>query len=85
MASIPVMPRLIRARDNRNAPLVEPGRGELTLSYFNLLRLRAGEARTLDAPSCELLCVVLSGQAEIAAGGTSFERVGRPGAQEDYF
>jgi 5-deoxy-glucuronate isomerase len=47
------------------------------LSYFNLLRLRAGESHTLDVPRCELLCVVLSGQAEIAAGGTSFARVGR--------
>ncbi len=27
-----VMPKLIRARDNRNAPIVEPGRGDLTLT-----------------------------------------------------
>ncbi|MEY4940997.1 MAG: hypothetical protein RIQ93_2732, partial [Verrucomicrobiota bacterium] len=25
------MPKLIRARENRNAPLVEPGRGDATL------------------------------------------------------
>ena len=71
------MPQLLRAIDNRNAPLVSPGRGPLALSYFNLLRLRAGESVTLDVPSCELLCVVLAGQAEIAAGGKSFDRVGR--------
>jgi len=70
------MPQLLRASDNRHTPLVEPGRGLLALSYFNLLRLHAGESHTLSAPHCELLCVVLSGQAEIAAGGTSFERVG---------
>ena len=71
------MPRLLRARDNHNQPLVQLRDGVLELSYFNVLRLRAGESHTLEAPGCELLCVVLSGQAEIAAGGTSFERVGR--------
>jgi len=71
------MSQLLRATDNRNHPLVEPGRGPTSLCYFNLLRLRAGEAHTLDVPSCELLCVVLTGQAEIAAGGTSFDQVGR--------
>lgn len=71
------MPRLIRAFDNQNRPLVAP-RGEVTaLSYFNLLRLRAGESHTLEVPGCELLCVVLSGKADIAAGGTTFEQVGR--------
>ena len=71
------MPRLLRARDNQNRPLVQAHDGPLALSYFNLLRLRAGESHTLEVPGCELLCVVMSGQAEIAAGGTSFERVGR--------
>lgn len=71
------MPQLLRARDNHNQPLIEPASGPLALTYFNLLRLRAGESHTLSVPGCELLCVVLSGQAEIAAGGTSFSRVGR--------
>ena len=35
------MPQLLRATDNRNAPLVEPDKGTLALSYFNLLWLRA--------------------------------------------
>ncbi len=71
------MNRLLPARDNHNQPLVQPRDGSLERSYFNLLRLRAGESHTLEVPGCELLCVVLTGQAEIAAGGTSFERVGR--------
>jgi 5-deoxy-glucuronate isomerase len=71
------MPKLIRSRDNRNAPLVEPGRGDLTLSYFNLLRLDAGQAKTIDVPSCELLCVVLSGRADIAACAQEFKNIGR--------
>lgn len=70
------MPQFLRAHDNHNRPLVEPGGGPLALSYFNLLRLRAGESHTFSVPRCEVLCVVLSGQAKIAAGGASFERVG---------
>lgn len=71
------MAKLIRAVDNRNAPIVEPGAGTLTLSYFNLLRLSAGQTQTLDVPQCELLCVVLSGRADIAACTQDFKNVGR--------
>ncbi|MES2693380.1 MAG: 5-deoxy-glucuronate isomerase [Verrucomicrobiota bacterium] len=71
------MPKLIRARDNRNIPLLEPGPRDPGLIYFNLLRLRAGEAVTLDVPRCELLCVVLSGRADIAACAQEFKNIGR--------
>jgi 5-deoxy-glucuronate isomerase len=71
------MPKLIRARDNHNAAIVEPGRGTLMLTYFNLLRLQAGQAYTLDVPKCELLCVVLSGRADIAAATQEFKNIGR--------
>lgn len=71
------MSMLIRARDNRNQPIVVPGRGEPTLTYFNLLRLNAGQAVTLDEPSCELLCVVLAGRADIAACAQEFKNIGQ--------
>jgi 5-deoxy-glucuronate isomerase len=71
------MPQLLRARDNRNLPLVEPGRGALALSYFNLLRLKAGESLTLEVADCEVLCAVLTGRADIAAGAQEFKSVGR--------
>ena len=49
----------------------------MRLSYFQLLRLRAGERRTISVPGCELLCVVLSGRADIEVDGVSFAGVGR--------
>lgn len=70
------MPHLIRATDNRNLPLVEPGKGSLSLSYFNLLRLRRGEFTVLRVPGCELLAVVLSGQVRIVVDGQEFDQVG---------
>jgi 5-deoxy-glucuronate isomerase len=71
------MPHLLRANANRHAPIVEPGQAAVSLCYFNLLRLRAGESVTVDVPSCELLCVVLAGRADIAACAQEFKNVGR--------
>ena len=71
------MPRLLRARDNRNLALVEPGVGRLALSYFNVLRLATGETHTLNVPRCELLTVVLSGAADIVVGDQEFKNIGR--------
>jgi 5-deoxy-glucuronate isomerase len=70
------MPQLLRATDNRNTPLVEPGRGILSLSYFNLLRLAAGQSHTLETAGCETVCVVLSGRADIAACAQEFKGIG---------
>lgn len=70
------MAKLIRASDNRQEPIAEPGRDGMTLCYFNLLRLHAGQAHTLEVPGCEILCVVLSGRADIAACAQEFKNVG---------
>ena len=69
--------RHLRAFDNRNRALVAPQSGLLALSYFNVLRLRAGESLTLTVPGCELLCVVLAGAADVSVAGQAFEDVGR--------
>jgi 5-deoxy-glucuronate isomerase len=71
------MAQLLRAFDNGNRPLAEPGSGPLSLVYFNLVRLQAGASHTFSVPDCETICVVLSGQADIAAGAQKFQHVGR--------
>lgn len=73
------MPKLVRAAEkhDNNRPVVAPGDSTLPLTYFQLLRLQAGESVTLDVPSCELLCVVLSGRADIAACAQEFKNVGK--------
>jgi 5-deoxy-glucuronate isomerase len=45
--------------------------------YFNLLNLSAGEPIRLRVPGHELLCVVLSGEVDIEAGGRRFANVGQ--------
>ena len=71
------MAKLIRAAQHRTGPIVEPGAGTLTLSYFSVLRLAAGETRTVEVPGCEVLAVVLSGRADVAACAQEFRNVGR--------
>jgi len=71
------MSRLIRSSDNHNQPIVTPHGDVTQVSYFNLLRLRAGESHALEVPGCELLYVVLSGQADIKVGAQTFSGVGR--------
>jgi 5-deoxy-glucuronate isomerase len=67
----------LRAHDNSNRPIVEPGQGLLARSYFNLLRLAAGQRVTADVPGCEVLCVVMSGAADISVAHAAFGRVGQ--------
>lgn len=70
------MAELIRAYDNRNAAIVRPG-GTLALTYFNLVRLAAGEVHRERVEGCELCAVVLSGNMNVRAGGVEFARVGQ--------
>lgn len=65
----------IPAHDNGNQPIVAPG-GRLSLIYFNLLRLGAGERHTLDLGGLEAHLVPLSGSVDIRIGDDFFPRVG---------
>ncbi len=71
------MPDLIRRSDNKNQPIITPGRGPLRLTYFNLVRLAKGEEYRVRVDGVETLYAVLSGNADIEAGGSSFRDVGR--------
>jgi 5-deoxy-glucuronate isomerase len=67
----------LRAYANRNQPIVAAGRTATDLCYFNLLRLRAGEAAPVMVPGFETVFVVLSGCADVMVGSTEFAGVGR--------
>lgn len=70
------MLRLLRSSADPAHPIVGPGTTLLDLCYFDRLLLRAGETRTIAVPGFELLAVVLSGRATIAAGSEVFAEVG---------
>ncbi len=69
------MPLHLRARVNRNQPIVV-GESPAELCYFNLLRLRGGESTSVAVPGYETMFVVMSGRADITVGSRSFQGVG---------
>ena len=71
------MPHLIQQYDNKNQPIIMPGKTILSLTYFNLVRLKQGEAYQAKVEGIETLYAVLSGNADIEVGGTGFRDVGR--------
>ena len=71
------MPELIRNFDNRNQPIVDGKKGILSLTYFNLLRLRKGQDFQQKVDGFETLYVVLEGNCDIEVNGVRFENVGR--------
>lgn len=71
------MPEVIRARPCDNRPIVDAGHPLLSRTYFQLLRLEAGQSARLAVPGHELLAVVLGGRVDIEVGGQRFEGIGR--------
>jgi 5-deoxy-glucuronate isomerase len=71
------MPDLVRGYDNRNQPIVLPGKGALSSTYFNLVRLGRGERYQARLEEIEALYVVLSGSADLEVDGVVFRGVGQ--------
>lgn len=71
------MPELLRwPSHGRNPVIVPAGRTAVDLIHFQSVALGAGEEARVEVPGFELVCVVLSGQADIQVGGNAFEAVG---------
>ena len=71
------MPSIIRSYDNKNLPIIEPGRTLLPKTYFNILRLKRGGHFENSLAGFESVYVVLSGQADITVDGKTFDAVGK--------
>ncbi|MGL5138133.1 MAG: 5-deoxy-glucuronate isomerase [Beijerinckiaceae bacterium] len=70
------MAAIIRAADNGNRPLVDQGDATLSLTYFNLLKLKAGERHAFRLPAHESVIVPMSGVVDITVTGEAFDAVG---------
>ncbi|MTI18178.1 5-deoxy-glucuronate isomerase [Rhodobacteraceae bacterium RKSG542] len=71
------MASIIKAYDNKNEPIVEPGKGELDLVYFNVVRLTAGERLVLDLKGLETHFTPMSGRVDIIVDEETFENIGK--------
>ena len=70
------MPQHIRST-RQTHPIIAPGSGVLERSYFDLIRLQAGEMHQGALAEMEAVCVVMSGVANIDADGSEFAEVGQ--------
>ncbi len=66
--------------DNANRPLVDIDDKRVPLNYFNIVKLRRGEAFEYRVPHYETAIVPATGTVDVDVEGEGFERVGLRGA-----
>ena len=65
--------------DNANRPLVDVDDPRVPLNYFNIVKLKRGEAFEYQVPSYETAIVPATGTVDVDIEGERFERVGLRG------
>ena len=71
------MPDFIKQYDNNNQPIVDDSSDCLSITYFNLVKLKAGEHYETSMDLHESVWVVLSGNCDIKVDNRSFLNVGK--------
>jgi 5-deoxy-glucuronate isomerase len=74
------MAAILRAADNGNRPLVDVRDPTLSLTCFNLLKLKAGERHAFKLPKHECVIAPMSGVADVTVAGEAFDA---PGGRSD--
>ncbi|RMF37648.1 MAG: 5-deoxy-glucuronate isomerase [Alphaproteobacteria bacterium] len=69
----------IPPHDNRNRPIVDAGNPTVPLNYFNIVRLKRGEAFEYAVPGYETCIVPATGTVDVAIGDFSAEALGGRG------
>ena len=70
----------IPPHDNRNRPIVDAGHDLVPLNYFNIVKLKEGEAFDYAVPGYETCVVPATGSVDVEVGGAAFAAVGNRGA-----
>ena len=65
--------------DNQNRPLVDAGNGTVPLNYFNIVKLKQGEAFEYQVPGYETCIVPATGTVDVEIEGVSFAQLGNRG------
>lgn len=71
------MPDFIKSYHNENKPIVDTSSDCLSISYFNLIKLKAGEIHEIFMADHESVWVVMSGNCSILVDGQWFENIGK--------
>jgi 5-deoxy-glucuronate isomerase len=65
--------------DNRNQPIVDAGNATVPLNYFNIVKLKAGEAFEYRVPGYETCIVPATGSVDVGVEGMHFPALGNRG------
>ena len=65
--------------DNQNQPIVDAGNSTVPLNYFNIVKLRKGEAFEYRVPGFETCIVPATGTVDVEVEGVSFAALGGRG------
>jgi 5-deoxy-glucuronate isomerase len=66
--------------DNRNAPIIDVGDTRVPLNYFNIVKLKRGEAFDYHVPGYETAIVPATGAIDVEIEGIKFDAIGNRGA-----
>ncbi len=66
----------IAPHDNQNKPIVDVDDPTVPLNYFNIVKLRAGEAFEYQVPGYETCIVPATGTVDVSVEGTAFQALG---------
>ena len=65
--------------DNANRPVIDAGDGRVPLNYFNIVKLKKGDAFDYQVPGYETGIVPATGTADIVIEGADFAGIGQRG------
>jgi 5-deoxy-glucuronate isomerase len=66
----------IAPHDNKNIPIVDIDNATVPLNYFNIVKLKAGEAFEYQAPGYETCIVPATGTVDVDVEGVQFDALG---------
>lgn len=69
----------IAPHDNKNTPIVDVDDATVPLNYFNIVKLKAGEAFEYRVPGYETCIVPATGTVDVEVEGTKFSAIGNRG------
>lgn len=69
----------IAPHDNRNAPIVDVDNALVPLNYFNIVKLKKGEAFEYQVPGYETCIVPATGSVDVEVEGVKFASLGKRG------
>src|SRR5210317_374025 len=65
--------------DNRNQPIVDVDNDTVPLNYFNIVKLKKGEAFEYQVPGYETCIAPATGTVDVDVEGVSFAKLGNRG------